>query len=491
MKKIINALRFSTYAKEIEGYGYQYSFKKYMKHLAIGAIAIIIIGGLLYMHTSEIIAVAALMAMLLPAIMMFHFRFMYEADRYEEVSVYMENMMSAFKRTPKILVALKETELTASGKMKSLIHEVEEKLKAGKDYEEALKVISDEYQCPRLDALHDFIIRVELQGGEYVKSLDVLMNDLLNWNEITYQMQKERKKHMNMIIAFSGMIIAVVILMLRNINMLRDLVDIADSTFYQCTSLVFLCAFIILYLLAQKGMTTSWISESNTLKKKDIDRYFHDIECYEPITAKKKNMKKCILFVVFAAIGIYMKNMVIVIGSVVCIALFQNAAERHIQFCKKKLSREIEKVFPSWMRGIQLGLQTQNIYMALVNSLDNAPYVLRGELEKTLLAINESPESIQSYDVFLKDFPLREVKSVFKQLYALDQFATNETKYASQIDDMIARNSELAIKSEKMANEDAMSMFTLYQIMPTLFGAVKLLCDLWVFINMFMAATTL
>lgn len=492
--KILRYLKFSNCKKEIEGYGYHYSFQQYLKQLLICIAVIIFVGYMLYMNAVAMLAVCVAVAFALPYFVMQHFRFLYEAERFEDVTSYMESMMNAFKRTPKVLTALQETATVTKGAIKNLVEQAIEKIKVYDTYENiyrgAFALISEEYHCTRLDVMHDFMVRIEMQGGDYKNSMRVLQEDLFNWNEITYSIQKERKHHFNILLGACAMTIVVIVLMVRNINTMRDMVDMATSPLYQVSCSIFLIAVIVLCCMAYKKIVCSWIKEEFAMSKEEIDKYFNTIHTYDAASGQKKDLIKCAIFFILALVCVVMKIMPGIIGSVVLIIFFYGASERHVRFAKKKLSKEIEKAFPMWLRSVALAMQTENVHMALTKTLKQAPYVLQSELEKVLDNIEKRPESLKSYMTFLEDFDLKEIRSVFMMFYSMNAFGSEGEQSTEQLDEMISRNNKLAIKAEKLANEDSLASFNLYAMMPMLLGAGKLLCDLWVFVQMFMAAAS-
>lgn len=492
--KVLKYLKFSNCRKEIEGYGYHYSFQQYIKQVLLCIVAIIFVGYMLYMNLRAMLAVCVVVAFALPFLVMQHYRFLYEADRFEDVTGYMESMMNAFKRTPKILTALQETLTVTEGTIKKFVEQAIDKIKVYDTYEniyrEAFTLISEEYHCSRLDVMHDFMVRIEMQGGDYRNSMGVLQEDLLNWNEITYSIQKERKHHFNILLGACAMTIAVVVLMVRNINAMRDMVDMAESPLYQISCSLFLIASIVLCCAAYKKIVCSWLKEEFEQSKEEIDKYYKTIHTYDAASGHKKDFIKCAVFLILAILCMVVKSTPGMIGCIACIVFCYGASERHVRFAKKKLSKEIQKAFPMWLRSVALALQTENVHMALAKTLKQAPYVLQGELQKVLDNVEKQSGSMKAYATFLEDFDLKEIRSVFMMFYSMNAFGSESEESTKQIDEMIARNNNLAIKAEKLANEDSLAAFNMYAMMPMLYGGAKLLCDLWVFVQMFMEASS-
>lgn len=65
--------------------------------------------------------------------------------------------------------------------MKEIIEEVIVNIdsKMNEDiYEQALKILEEEYYCKRLISLHKFIIKIEKQGGEFEEYINIILSDI-------------------------------------------------------------------------------------------------------------------------------------------------------------------------------------------------------------------------------------------------------------------------------------------------------------------------
>ena len=109
-------------------------------------------------------------------------------------------------------------------------------------YNDALKIIEEEYDCARIRTLHKFIISVEEKGGRYACAMDVLLEDFDRWVNNVYRYQEEIRKIKRDISV--GIIISMVLAMLTTImcnmlNMFSDkTVSITDSVAYQSAAVV-------------------------------------------------------------------------------------------------------------------------------------------------------------------------------------------------------------------------------------------------------------
>lgn len=494
MLKFLKYLNFKNFIKEIEGYGYSYSVAKYCKNILLSLAAAVVMGMLLEINTVGIAVLSGIVFLCFPYLIILHFRYLYEADKFEDVTDYMENMMCSMERTGKIYESLKETLPLTHGKMQELVTAAISKINQCDTYEniyrKALGIIEKEYMCPRMEIMHDFFIKIEMLGGNFTKSLEVIMSDLEAWKEITYNIQKERKTRLGTVTACIGMAIVVVIIMLKNLGGVNYIVRLPDSSLYQISSVLFLGGSVVLYMLSQHALVRSWVREESSLKDSEIKKNLDTIKKYDVKKAHKKDLIISAVFVVGIIIGIMQHSIYTVALSMGCIFFLYGAAERHVRFAKKRIEKEVKKAFPKWVRAVSLNLQVENTYMAMKKTLPDAPYVLKDELVRTLDTIEKNPGELWAYNTFFEELKINEIRAIFKMFYALNEYGNiADPGAAKQIESMIDRNNKLSIKAEKIANEDTLAIFNIYALCPMLLGGGKLLIDMWCFVQMFLAAT--
>lgn len=134
------------------------------------------------------------------------------------------------------------------------------------------------------------------------------------------------------------------------------------------------------------------------------------------------------------------------------------------------------KVFPDWMLGIALQLQTENVQVAMAKSLENAPYILEEELEILLRDIERDPLGIAPYLQFYKELELQEINSAMKMLYVMNQYG--EEEMGQQIQILVERNTILQDASEKLKLEDYLSGMGIVILLPMLLGSGKMVVDM-------------
>ena len=143
---------------------------------------------------------------------------------------------------------------------------------------------------------------------------------------------------------------------------------------------------------------------------------------------------------------------------------------------KKRLTRGFEEVFPEWLMQLSLLLQRENVAVAIVESYQEAPKLMKPALSHMIAQMQTDPDGIQPYLDFLSDFTLPEVRSAMKMLYSLSVGSGGEA--AGQIAELIQRSQVLCDRAKRISNDDSLSgMYALF-LAPQLTGGLKLTVDM-------------
>ena len=134
---------------------------------------------------------------MIPGLVRNYFRECSEAARFADVDVYLHQMTYSFIRNPKVNMALKDAYAISTGRLKRCLSRAIEELEYGmgqRVYEDALRIIEEEYDCARIRTLHKFIVSVEEKGGRYRGAMEVLLEDFDRWVNNVYKYQNEIRK---------------------------------------------------------------------------------------------------------------------------------------------------------------------------------------------------------------------------------------------------------------------------------------------------------
>lgn len=474
---LLQYLDFKKMQTEINGYGYHYSLKKYLLTMVLAFLAVAIICNFFRLQSTYIVVLLVIFGICFPVLVVTQFRFLYEQKRFRETIDYLEQMIYSFKKKPKILVSLQDVLTLSSGKMKEAIQEAIDYINSGMDYKLALKPIEDQYGCDRMEVLHDFLVKVEKQGGEYQETLNVILSDIQSWTERTYSFQKDRTYVKNTIvisIVVSAFVSGITVLLLsRN----SDMKDILNYRAYQIGTFMLLSVLMLLYLLVQKIMTGSWLQVMKEENMKQIDRDWKNLQ--ENHNYKGKIISSLIAAVICSPVlilGFVQQQKYLIIFGIFVECLVLTVPKRGKGTSKSRLTKECENRFPGWLRGLALSLQTDNVYNALVNSLDTAPYVFKAQIQRLVDEIGKDPTSILPYQHFLEELEVPEIHSIIKMLYSLTNLGNEDS--VLQINALIERNNLLMDKSERLREEDSVKLTKQMTWIPMLSATAKIFLDM-------------
>ena len=435
-------LGFKGLQEEIQIFGYEYSLKNHMTHLGAVVLTTLIMSWLMRIHVAGIVCILVIAMVTVPTIILYRYKSLYEENKFLNAVAYMEYMIYGFLRVPKILNSLEEAEKLCTGHMRECIQKAMDRIRYASLYEDiytdALKNIEEFYENDRMKELHRFLVQVEQQGGEYRKSLEILLEDIRHWTEMVSELQQERKALQNKVAISICLSLATAITMVSLLP--QDIGNIADNIVYQSSSVFFLVCSLMLYLLSQKTLVRSWLLERENLL--EVER------AYGYCTENTHNRN------------------------------------RHYKFQERKVVKHIQKEFPMWLRNVVLQMNTENVFVAMKKASEQSSLVLKTELQLALEEIEKLPGSMKGYQVFLKNFKIPEIRNVFLMFYSLSEYGTREAE--GQVNSLIKRNKKLAEQSERLINEDSLGIFGFYMLCPMVLAAGKLLLDMWVFVQQFL-----
>lgn len=329
-----------------------------------------------------------------------------------------------------------------------------------------------------------FLIEVEMKGGDCDKSLSILLKDIRDWFMRTLEYQQERK-------SLKGKVTISIILAMVTCGLMLNLVPseyvdmIIGEMMYQVATTFTLILCVILYVVSSNKLGGSYLdleidtdSTNRALRDFDYVRTFNEKNHFKPMI-----IKLCMMIPVIG-VEIYFDLTWVVLPTTLLTALLLFEPYQRRNMARKRVVREINKMFPVWIRNLVLHLQTDNVQVALRNSLENCPAILKKEVTRLLVRLDADPTSMTPYLRFLEDYEVSNLKMSVNFLYALSEFGSDDM--LAQLDYLIEQNSHLTINEEKLRNEDALSGMSMMILAPMLISVFKLMIDLMLFFNTFM-----
>lgn len=264
----------------------------------------------------------------------------FQIQKMESSAFYMEQMIYSFKKHHKIPAALSDVSRMTGEPLKSYVNQALDRLEET-ETEEALfsyglACIETEYGCPLMRVLHGFLIHVEEQGGECDAALHILLEELRTWKK-SRKAFLSRKKAIQTKLSLAIVLSCVICVSVT--RMVPSGEEITSQTVYQWCTGIGLILFQLLYMAFCRMAALSDWQDQKTEAKEDTEREQNRIEkLYEEASSEVHGMR-------------YLKAV-------------------------RNLEKEIMLYFPEWLFDLILRLQTENVQIAISNSLQNAPMVL-------------------------------------------------------------------------------------------------------------------
>lgn len=417
----------------------------------------------------------------IPAVTATYFSGKEKKKKFHDVDVYIHQMIYSFERQPKILTALEDTLKVTDHKMKNCIIAAIQEMQYGttKDvYRMALKNIEKEYACSRITTLHTFLTQVEEKGGEYKSSLEILRCDADHWVKRVYQFQEEIRRikqttAIGVVLSFLMASVSVLVTYIcENTSEIR--LDITHEPLYQVVSCTFLILCMMYYTYMQIRHDCDWLvkQRSDKAAERDYQMAFHT-------DLKKLHRSLIPILVIMAGIsgilayyGWYLWCAV----AAVCGIYLWIVPQINRQAALKRLRKDLYYSFADWLRDVALNLSEESLAMAIEDTYDTAPVIMKESLEQFIYAIEENPSDVTPYYSFLNQFEVTDISSSVRILYSLSE--NDAQSIDTTIKTLLTRNYELMNQYETADNADHISIMRFSEYIPTFFVAVKVAADM-------------
>lgn len=435
---------------ELKRYGYVFSVKRGILMYGMVVAFAIVCGKFFRLDHMYLFLLCLWCACLFPFSLRNLYRNRYGQRQFVEINSYMEQFLYSFQKSGKILVTLKDVEkLFANGVMHTRIQEAIAYIEDtyDEDYVEkrALAMIEREYPIHHVAMIHRFALQVEEKGGEYGEAIRLMLDARRMWADRSYELLKEKKRKRTQIL-----ISVLVSLLLCSVFVyVAERVSLSITGFAVVKVVTLLTLLLDLWILYVADRKLSMESMDETYDEKELLRQYEKVKRSE----EKKH------------------------------------AELGTRIAKKNVSRALQKMFPQWLLEVSLLLQSENVQVAIMESYDEAPVLMKPALRELIQKLQLRPTDMEPYLEFLQEYALPEVQSSMKMLYALSEGTGGNAN--NQISDIIRRNQLLLDQAQKMKNEDALGGLYALFLAPQLTGGAKMLVDMGMLFYAMMATSAL
>lgn len=478
---------------EIERFGYKVSVKSLVGTFAMMVAGCFAAGYLFKLKPIGYIAVCVVAVLCTFNIIYQSYKARYEQKRFSDVSIYLERMTYYFSSGITILDALVLIlKLFPDGDMHNVLEKAINIIKtenvANVD-KAALDEIEKVYPVTRIRTLHKFMLQVQSEGGNTELGKEILLNDRKNWVDRTMELQTGKKNFrkdtviVQAIVTFMSLCVLYIPLYIKQFD-----IDISRYPLVQITSVILLCANLVIYTHINGFMSRNWLDEKKDKTdeecKKIYDNYFNNNKQRDILIAA---ICSAVTIIVSIVVFTKVRSPFVFAVTAVLILFFVKSPELGKKEVKKQIQRMIEMYYPSWLLQVSLYLTTENVPVAMTKSYEDAPGIIKPALYKMLKELDANPASVEPYNNFLSEFDVKEVDESMTALYSLAQSEGGDIE--AEFSNLIKRNNELTNKAEKLKNEDKLFMMQLNMYLPSAVCCTKMLGDLFIFFSAFFASS--
>lgn len=480
--------------KEIYGYGYTFSKVKYIFFILF-ALAFPSVMGFFYQMKIPYIAIVAVVSLVvIPALIRANFINLYQKQRFNEVDIYLHQMVYSFQKSPKIITALEDTEKIATGKLKKTIQKALDNLNTSVSDDilaESLAIIEKEYNNTRVKALNKYMVNIELKGGDYSTSINIMLTDIDNWITRTYAEQAEinRVKVANIIgLALSigmGAATSGFSVMMQNSGYEFEK-TIGENLMYQIGCLIFLVSCVLYFVFTQISYNRDWVSKS--INEKIAMKDYKTATEFNPTHFRIISIPVYVLLGIATVALVFMKfipyhnYIAVIVGIFDILMIIQPTFTKNAAVSATK--RNIQDSFSEWLRDVSLNLQEEPLMRAIQDTYEECPVVLKPELEIFLTRIEEDPTAVEPYYEFLARFHLLDISAAIRNLYSLSD--SDSVDMDEQLASLVERNYEIINKNEQAASSDRNAVLRFSEYIPVTLASVKLGIDMICLVNTLM-----
>lgn len=414
-----------------------------------------------------LIAAIALCMLQVPSLYFHYKKARLEQKRFQEANAYMAQMVQSFSGSGKILTALKETRETFwGGVMHQTLTQAVCHIEQSCDMElaegEALGFIEKAYDCERVRLMHDFLKKAESRGGSCESEFGLLENIRRLWEKNALRYQNTVRLARNLVAFEYLLLMAVCMFMLRQFP--REL-TILELPFVQGLNAFLVVCFFLVYRRMDKKCSKSMLRDTRRMDelgakaKLTYIRRFCGKQAFLTQLPYALTLLALLLFWCVAA-----GNFVIFPIGLVIVVLVCFAGHTRYYYTMYMIRWEMKSVFPGWLFDVLLLTQRENVAVALAKSIERAPAVLKEDLKKLKLELEQSPLSADAFLGFLAEYRMPEVEGIMRKLYALN---CGKGACKEVMNQMIHMNMTMLADADAQRLKWKGDLFSLYYMLPT------------------------
>lgn len=391
----------------------------------------------------------------------------YEKNRFQNAASYLSHMNQSFQDTKSILTSLKETERKyRDGKMRNTLRAAIDHIQKSKNVrlgeQEALQMIEAEYDCRKMRTFHDFIVKAEAHGGECSKELKLLEKIKNEW--VLAVENGYRTFCSNIYLMYFEAVILLIICAFIQQRFPGEF-SVYRMRVVQIANTLLICLFIFLFKFFDRRSAKSLLADAKTMAEEEVEKGYATIEKLDIKNNLKRGLPYGLIFIVlFGVLFFFTKSKAVLAIGLVIILIVSNIYNISYFAFYAQIKSELAAGVPEWVFDVVLLLQRENVQVAILKSIDNAPPVLKHELYSLQQKIIDAPADPNSYLTFLDRFEIDGVEDAMRTLYSISQ----GTGSAQNIGTIAETNMRMLSEAEKRRIERDNAFSTVYIYFPIL-----------------------
>jgi len=462
-------LNVSSIKKKYKEYGIEYGAQKVYLIYVIAMLFAALISYLYRLNVlyTAIILVSAFFAT--PIVIIANVRKKHEENRFMDANSYMKQLIEGIADYRMITPVLTNmSSLFEEGDMKRTLIEASNIIKTSRNVKlskkEALMHVEEKYACEHMKIIHDFCIRIEENGGDFIAELNMLDDFRDAWmNQIT-KYHKDLEYTMKMANVIYVILLFACVYVLHTIEPIKE-INITYHPVVQLANFLFIMSFIVFILYTQNKVCEPLLKENEHMTAEEVKVRQDYIENFKESKSRKVSTQYGIIsLVVMTIAAIAMKSIAFAIVGVIVSALFFNMHFLVLADAKKQVKEEIISSFPKWLFDLCLYMQKDNVVISIENSLLTSPPIMRDEIQKLLGKLKENPTSSEAFLEFMGEYKLNEVKDTMKMLLSIK--LGNIKRKTHQMQKLVNYNMEMITKTNEIKMKKKKSMHVFYYMFP-------------------------
>ena len=454
--------------QKYEEYGFTYLPQEIFLVYVV-AVALAIILGLLYkLSTIYLVILVAAGLLFVPIFLSAIPKSKYETVKLTEAAAYINQMIQSMNDCKMIYPALVQTEkvFDKESKMKKVldkaIHHIEKAYDVQTAAVEALNMIETAYPCEQIRRLNDFCVRAQEIGTDFTKEMHLIGNFAQKWKKRQMVYYKELTSTRTKAIA------EYVFLLFANVFMLRivpENLTIIYEPIIQASSAILILSAYAYALYMQRKTCISLLTEKPHMTESQVDTAKNYIKNFKQSKTRKSAIRYGIICIVVTTITAFvLENVEIGVLGLIAGVVFLNMHNYILYATKKQIVTEVEEAFPKWLFDMCLYSQKSNISVAITESINTAPPILKKELEKMENELQLNPNSADAFLEFLKEYNMPNVKETMQTLLSLN--IGSAVGRELQMQKLIDYNMALLDEQDDLQSRRKKAAMSIYHLLP-------------------------